>query len=419
LPTHWRYIVGISDASAALFSLDNNNEKTKMSLLPLIIAIVANFSMGSFYAWSVLVVPLEESIGATRSDISLAYSITFVSMTVGMFITHSLLRIASLPYLLFIFFVIAGLGMAICGYFEALWSLILGYGVLFGFSVGVTYFLAMTAAHLNLPIRRSIAISMNMAAFAGGGLVWPPIFVVIIEWQGAHAVFLLFAAYLIVFSVVGGLLMRAARPPAHSSTNEGGGIFSDLFTNNPRIFILQWFGFILITFAALMAIGHAAGIVTFYGLPAEQNYWGPMITNLAYILFALSAGIICDWITGRRVLIGLAILTALPLFALYFAPSATMSMVALALVGGAFGASATAWPMTVTGYYGAAALPRVYGRLTTSYGLAGLLGPFAAGLLYDWEGGYEYSVLIAGVLAVFGIATLMALPKRNKALTSA
>ena len=106
--THWRYIVGISDASAALFSLDNNNEKTKMSLLPLIIAIVANFSMGSFYAWSVLVVPLEESIGATRSDISLAYSITFVSMTVGMFITHSLLRVASLPYLLFIFLLLPG-----------------------------------------------------------------------------------------------------------------------------------------------------------------------------------------------------------------------------------------------------------------------------------------------------------------------
>ena len=91
-----------------------------MSLLPLIIAIVVNFSMVSFYGWSVLVAPLEESIGATRSEISLAYSIAFVSMTVGMFITHSLMRIASLPYLLFVVFTIGALGMAISGYFVAL-----------------------------------------------------------------------------------------------------------------------------------------------------------------------------------------------------------------------------------------------------------------------------------------------------------
>lgn len=386
-----------------------------MSLLPLVIAVVVNFSMGSFYGWSVLVAPLEESIGATRSDISLAYSIAFIFMTIGMFVTHSLLRIASLSYLLFVVFTIAGLGIAMAGYFEALWSLIIGYGVFFGFSLGVSYFLAMTAASLDLPIRRSIAISLNMSAFAGGGLVWPPIFVAIIDWQGAHAVFLLFAAYLIVIGAVGGILMHAARPPEHSGAQDGGGIFSDIFTASPRIFILLWFGFIFIAFAALMSIGHAAGIVTFFGIPAEQAYWGPMLTNLVYIVFALSAGILCDWFTGRRVLIGIAVLTAVPLLALHFAPSAGMSLVALALVGGAFGASASAYPVTVAGYYGVAALPRVYGRLASSYGLAGLLGPFAAGVLYDWEGGYNYAILIAGVLAVIGVITLWALPKKGPA----
>jgi OFA family oxalate/formate antiporter-like MFS transporter len=389
-----------------------------MSLLPLIIAIVVNFSMGSFYGWSVLVAPLEESIGATRSEISLAYSIAFVSMTVGMFITHSLMRIASLPYLLFVVFTIGALGMAISGYFVALWSLVVGYGVLLGFALGVSYFLAMTAASLDLPIRRSIAISMSMSAFAGGGLVWPPIFVAIIDWQGPHAVFLLFAAYLIVIGTLSAILMRAARPPAHSGAQEGGGVFSNIMTDRPRVFILLWFGFIFIAFAALMAIGHAAGIATYYGIPADQAYWGPMLSNLVYIGFALSAGILCDLITGRRVLIGIAAVMAVPLLVLYFVPSAGMSLVALALVGGAFGASSSAYPVTVTGYYGVAALPRIYGRLSSSFGLAGLLGPFAAGVLYDWEGGYNVAILIAGILATIGVFTVWALPK-NRAPASA
>ena len=223
-----------------------------MSLLPLVIAILVNFSMGSFYGWSVLVAPLEQSIGATRSEISLAYSIAFIFLTVGMFVTHSLLRIASIPYLLFVVFTIAGLGLAIAGYFEALWSLVLGYGIFFGFALGVAYFLAMTAASLDLPIRRSIALSMNMSAFAGGGLVWPPVFVLIIDWQGPHAVFLLFAVYLIVAGALGGILMHAARAPAHPGAEEGGSLFSDILTRSPRIFILLWLGFIFIGFAALM-----------------------------------------------------------------------------------------------------------------------------------------------------------------------
>jgi MFS family permease len=386
-----------------------------MSLLPLLIAIVINFSMGSFYGWSVMVAPLEESLGASRSDISLAYSIAFISMTVGMFITHSLLRIASLPYLLFAVFTIGGLGLAIAGYVEALWSLVVGYGIFFGFALGMAYFLAMTAASLELPIRRSIALSMSMSAFAGGGLVWPIIFVEIIAWQGPHAVLLLFAAYLIVVGALGGLLMRAARPPAHPGAAEGGGVFSDVLTSQPRVFLLLWLGFVFIAFAALMSIGHAAGIVTDFGIPAERAHWGPMLTNLVYIGAALSAGILCDWITGRRVIIGISGITAIALFALYFAPSASMSLIALALVGGAFGASASAFPVTVTNYYGVSALPRIYGRLATSFGLAGLLGPFAAGLLYDWEGRYNYSILIAASLALCGVVILWALPKAKAA----
>jgi len=385
-----------------------------MRLIPLIVAILANFSMGSFYAWSVLVAPLEQALGATRSDISLAYSVAFITMTLGMFVTHSLLRIASLPYLLFIVFTIAGVGMAISGYFEALWSLLIGYGILFGFALGVTYFLAMTAASLNLPVRASIALSVTMSAFAGGGLVWPPIFAAIIDWQGPHAVLLLFAIYLIVIGAVSALLMHIARPAAHAGADEGGGLFSEILTHTPRTFILLWVGFICIGFAALMSIGHAAGIVIDYGFPIEQAYLAPMLTNLVYIGCALSAGIICDWLTGRRVLIGIAMLTAIPLLTLYFAPSATMSILALAIVGGTFGASASAYPVTVAGYYGVSGLPRVYGRLASAFGIAGLLGPSAAGVLYDWQGGYEFAILIAGILAFIGVAALWSLPKMKK-----
>ena len=167
-----------------------------------------------------------------------------------------------------------------------------------------------------------------------------------------------------------------------------------------------------------MSIGHAAGIVVDFGVPVERAHWGPMLTNLVYIGFALSAGILCDWITGRRVIIGIAAIMAIALFALYFAPSASMSLIALALVGGSFGASASAYPVTVANYYGVSALPRIYGRLATSFGLAGLLGPLVAGVLYDMEGRYNYSILIAAALALCSVGILWTLPKSRVAAQS-
>tara|TARA_Y100000588_G_scaffold64529_1_gene64293 strand:+ start:2263 stop:3435 length:1173 start_codon:yes stop_codon:yes gene_type:complete len=389
-----------------------------MSLLPLAIAILINFSIGQFYAWSVLVAPLEDALGADRSDISLPYSISFITMTIGMFVSHSLLKNISFPYLLFVIFTLGGLGLAIAGYLEALWSLIVGYGVLFGFTIGVGYFLAMTAASLKLPVRPSIALSLNMSAFAGGGLVWPPIFKVIIDWHGPHAVLLLSSMYLIIVGSIGGVLMYTARLPAHSGSEEGGGMFGQILTREPKTFILLWISFILFGFAALMSIGHAAGIAIDYGIPADQAYWAPMLINLVYIGCALTAGIICDWITGKRVLIGIAAMTAIPLLLLFVAPSPATSLIALAVVGGAFGASSSAYPVTVAGYYGVAALPRIYGRMATAFGISGLAGPLAAGLLYDWQGDYSIAILIASILAGAGVVTLWLLPRmKAKVLT--
>ena len=181
---------------------------------------------------------------------------------------------------------------------------------------------------------------------------------------------------------------------------------------------MLWVGFIFIGFAALMSVGHAAGIAIDHGISADRAYWAPMLVNLVYIGCALTAGIICDWITGQRVLIGIAVMTAIPLLVLFVAPSPATSLIALAVVGGAFGASSSAYPVTVASYYGVAALPRIYGRMATAFGISGLAGPLAAGVLYDWQGDYNIAILIAGILACAGVATLCLLPRiKAKVLT--
>lgn len=387
-----------------------------MTLFALVAAVLINFSMGSLYGWSVLVAPFEESLEASRASISAVYSVALFCYTVGAFIAYRVMAMASLAPVTFAIFLLAAAGLAIAGALESYVALLVGYGIVFAIPGGVSYFIAMTAASVDMPVRRSVAIGMNMAAFAGGGLVWPRLFVFAIDWQGPHVTLLVFAGYLAAIGVVIGLLLMVSGAKVPGGADESG-IFKDILTDRPRIIILLWFSFVFVAFSALMSMGHAAGMVTAYGIDAA--YLGPMVTNLGYVGGALCGGVLADLLTGRRVIIVIAATAAIALFLLFGVPVAAMSLVTLALVGASFGATASVYPVTIAGYYGLAAVPRVYGRVATAYGTAGLLGPWIAGALFDSAGDYAWAVLVAGGMAVAGILTAWSLPHMRPASATA
>ena len=66
----------------------------------------------------------------------------------------------------------------------------------------------------------------------------------------------------------------------------------------------------------------------------------------------------------------------------------------------------------ISSYYSVSEMARIYGRIALAYGGAGLVAPLMAGALYDWEGGYHYSLLIAGGFAAVGIAAGISLPRQ-------
>ena len=129
---------------------------------------------------------------------------------------------------------------------------------------------------------------------------------------------------------------------------------------------------------------------------------------------ALVGGLLVDALTGRRVLVGVGLVMGAFLLALYVAPGVVMGLVAIGAVGLAFGVLASAHPVTIAGYYGAAALPRVFGRIALAYGLGGLLGPFVAGAIYDADQHYGTAVILIAALAFLGALFYAALPRGER-----
>ncbi len=377
---------------------------------PLAAGVLTNLAVGLLYAWSVLVEPFELSLDAPRAAVSAAQSVALLLATIGTFVMHRLLRATTIARLALAMCVLAGAGLVTAGMGHSLPALICGYGLLFGFGSGVVYFTAMTAASIACPIPRSVAISINMSAIAIGGIIWSPVLTALVNAIGPHWTVVIAAAVIVSAGIVAFLLLTAANATA---AEEAGavGLFTDVLTDRPRIVIAVFIGFFFVSLATLAMYAHAATLLGALGAAADARQFAPILTSVAYVVGALAGGPLCDVLSGRRVLIGLAALLGAGLLALFASPSITVGLIALSAVGASLGAAASAHPVAITTYYGAAALPRVYGRLAIAYGVGGLLGPYAAGAVYDAEGGYGTVVIVFGVLALVGALAYACIPR--------
>ncbi len=383
------------------------------SYFPLAAGVLINLTVGMLYAWSIFVAPLEETLQAPRAAVSGAQSLALLLATVGTFVMHRMLHRLSIAQLALAMGALASAGLALAALSHTVAALLVGYGILFGFGGGVLYFVAMTAASVPCPIPRSVALSINMSAIAIGGIAWAPILSALIDGFGPHATLGVVAAVLLGVSAIAFMLLVASKALVPGETASIG-LFQDLLTERPRVVIVVFFGFLFVSITALTVFGHAATMMGSWGAPQNQTQYAPMLANVGYVIGALIAGPLVDLLSGRRILIGIGIVVGAVLLALYSAPSVVFGLVALTIVGGCFGAMASAQPLTIASYYGAAALPRVYGRVAIAYGLGGLLGPFVAGAIYDAEAGYDTVIMLIAILALLGAICYAALPRQAR-----
>ena len=71
---------------------------------------------------------------------------------------------------------------------------------------------------------------------------------------------------------------------------------------------------------------------------------------------------------------------------------------------------------TAADFFGTKHMGLNYGLLFTAYGVAGLIGPYIAGRVFDASDSYQYAFFIAAGLAVVALISLgLARPPRREA----
>ncbi len=370
-------------------------------------ALLLTGSLGSIHAFGVFLVPLEVAFGASRAAVSLIYSLALVALTFSVLIGHRLYPLLAPWGLAAGASVAAALGLVLAASATSLWVLGIGYSLMFGAANGLGYGFALAIVGRAFSRRRGLAMGGVTAVYAFGAVVFAKVFEVLIAWSGTSAALLTLAAVLAAVGLLAGYWMRLSGirlAPVEAADDAQG------LRGSGRLLMLLWLCYGLSVAAGLMAIGHAAGIVSAAGGAAADLASGVIVIALGNALGGFLAGRLADLWSMRVLLAGLPLVSAVALSLLAGVQGAPAAIAALALVGFAYGAIIAVSPVVTAQYFEMTLYAKAYGRIFTAWGLAGLGAPWLAGRLYDLSGSYTMALLLAASAALGAALVAVLLP---------
>ena len=370
-------------------------------------ATVFNLPIGSLYAFSVLLRPLEALLGVGRADLALVFALAAAGFGVGTNLAPAAYRWAPAPVLVLGSATVSTLGMALAATANGLGQLALGYGLLFGAGGGAGYIVAQQAVNLTVTSRHGLVNGYLVSLYPVGAMIAAPIFgwsareLGVRETLGGLAAVLAItgsaSAWLIVRSGVTLAVSQAsAAPGAHERRRD--------------IFWRLWFVFFLAASAGLMVLSQAAAIITAYGGAAPLAIFGTTFITGCIAAARVGGGWMVDWLAIPVVAAGAHAVALTGNVALTIWPGPVVAVLSLTLVGLGYGVISGVIAASVAVYWRRALYGRVASRLYVAWCAAAIVLPISAGRLFDLTQGYRTAIMIAAGGNALGLLVALGLP---------
>src|SRR5271154_1451861 len=203
-------------------------------------ALSMNLALGTLYAWSVFVAPLEERFGWKRADTSMVFTIA------GAAVAPSFLAGGG---------ILVSLGFYLCSYTTSLTYLFICFGVIGGLGNGFGYATPIPVIAKWFPDKRGLAIGLAVGGYGAGSAIFGPLAQLeLIPRYGLPATFRILGAIFLVMTTIGALLLK--NPPAgYQGASVGPAVSSERVATihefTPRetlrtpTFYLMWVGYSL------------------------------------------------------------------------------------------------------------------------------------------------------------------------------
>lgn len=373
----------------------------------LLAATLVNLPMGSLYAFSVFLKPLERSLGVGRSELAIVFAAATISFTIGMNIAPRLYRLASAPVLVAACCALSAAGLALAAFASGLVMLTIGYGVLFGIGGGAAYIMLQQGINLMLSSRQGLVNGFIVSLYPAGAVIAAPLFGWAVKHWDVRTVMGGLGVVVAIVGVLATLLTlhaggRLAEPEAAGAAQP----------SPPRaaVFWRLSLVFFLAAAAGLTVLSQAAGIITAYGAAPEIALAATTAIPAAIAAARLSGGWLVDRFAIPRVMATAHLISLTGAVVLSLYPHALVSTVTLGMIGIGYGLISGSTAGAIAMYWPKAEYGRIASLLYIGWCVAAVTLPVLAGYLYDLSGGYRVAVIVAGCGNILGAALAYFMP---------
>lgn len=375
----------------------------------IVAAAFAVLPIGSIYAFSVLLRPLETMLGASRAELTAVFALATVFFTLGLGIGTRLFRAVGPPWLLLSCSLLSALGIALPGVWPSLATLAFGYGVLGGLGGGMAFVVVQQGINQMPIVRRGLVNGYIVSLLPAGAMIAAPLMGAGLGPLGVAGVLLALAASFAITGAIASVLVAVARMPLVEA-GPAAGSPSRMPAELAGVFWRLAAAFFLAAASGLMVLSQAAGIVLAYGGSPALALWATTGITAAIACARLCGGWLTDRLPVRIVLAGAQATALSGAIALSLWPHSLVCAPALGALGVGYGLTSGASAAGIAFYWPRALFGLVASRLYVAWCTAAVTLPITAAYLFDLTGGYATAVLIAGAGNVAGLLVALSLP---------
>lgn len=386
--------------------------------------LLMNLALGSLYAWSVFVAPLEADFGWKRTDTSTAFTIAIVTFALGFVLAGRLQDRFGPVWISVTGGLLASLGFWMCADTRSLAWLYAWFGVVVGLGNGFGYATPIPVMAKWFPDRRGLAVGFAVAGYGGGSaLIGPLCSGWLIPTYGWPATFRILGAAFLLMTLTAALLLRNPppgwsppgwTPPPHAAAAAAGMPPSRVVRT--RAFWLMWLAYALGTSSGLMVISQLKPFATGKGVGEAAAAAALVVGAVGSVAGRLVSGAMSDRL-GRlnvlRLMIAVSIAATLLLDPL--GASVLGLYAAVFAVYWGFGAQLSVNASAAADFWGTPHAGANYGLLFTAYGVAGILGPRVGAMLFDRYQNYQAAFSAAAAMGAAALACELLVRRPNPA----
>ncbi len=366
---------------------------------------------GAAYSFAAFFTAFEAEFGASRGHISLVFSLAALAWFVcgapgGVAADRFGPRRVALAGVACL-----AAALALASAAQSVTMLYVTYSIGIGLGVGLVYVPSVGAVQPWFAANRAFASGLAVAGIGAGNIAGPLLaawWIAALGWRGAY---LALAAAILVVGGAAALLIRQ-KPGTRQHAAGGTGLRAAMHT---PAFWLLYASLVFSCIGTFVPMVHLGPYAQDAGLSAAQGVTLVSLIGLGSLVGRFTIGPFADRL-GRQGSLAAMYAGLGAMLLVWLAVQSYWLLAAFAVAFGmCYGGYVALLPTLVMDRYGARSVSGIIGFLYTGAGLGTLLGPWLAGVAYDYLGAYDVPIVAGALFAFLASACILVLMSNEKA----